>query len=208
MRSWPSASWAPVVQHWTSVGSPAGPDGAKMSFGHSPARHLQETKLHKTFSWNKGKSILFHTISPSHFIWLSLFLKSCSSYLELSSSTYSYVHILYLLWGSSELNTFPEKVVIFFCSNHHLSYADNGQQKIMWGIWMKYCTREGVENGHSNEKIAEKTSLFFSSLAKSAMNWCLVAVFFSLVLGSSVRKISGRLSRDCLEEYRGVFVIK
>ena len=66
-----------------------------MSFGHSPARHLQETKSHKTFSWNKGKSILFHTISPSHYIWLSssLFLKSCSSYLELSSSTYSYLQI-------------------------------------------------------------------------------------------------------------------
>ena len=89
MRSWPSASWAPVVQHWTSVGSPAGPDGAKMSFVHSPARHLQETKSHKTFSWNKGKSILFHTFSPAHYIWLSLFLKSCSSYLERSSSTYS-----------------------------------------------------------------------------------------------------------------------
>ena len=59
MRSWPSASWAPVVQHWTSLGSPAGPDGAKMSFGRSPARHLQETKSHKTLSWNKGKSILF-----------------------------------------------------------------------------------------------------------------------------------------------------
>ena len=40
MRSRPSVSWAPVVQHWTSVGSPAGPDGAKMSFGHSPASHL------------------------------------------------------------------------------------------------------------------------------------------------------------------------
>ena len=49
--------------------------------------------------------------------------------------------------------------------------------------------------------------MFFSSLAKSAMNWCLVAVFFSLVLGSSVRKTLGRLSRDCLEEYRGAFVI-
>ena len=72
--------------------------------------------------------------------------------------------------GSSELNTFPENAVILFCSNHHLSYADNGQQKIMWGIWMKYCTRVGVENGHSNEKIAENTALFFSSLAKSAMN--------------------------------------
>ena len=35
----------------------------------------------------------------------------------------------------------------------------------------------GVENGHSNEKIAEKTSLFFSSLARNAMNRCLVAVF-------------------------------
>ena len=31
--------------------------------------------------------------------------------------------------------------------------------------------------------------------------------FFSLVLGSSVTKPSGRLSRDCLEEHQGVFVI-
>ena len=75
----------------------AGPDGDKMSFGHSPTRHLQETKAHKTFSWNKGKSIMFHPISPFHYIWLSLFLKSCSSYLELSSAPYSYLHILYLL---------------------------------------------------------------------------------------------------------------
>ena len=50
--------------------------------------------------------------------------------------------------------------------------------------------------------------MFFSFLAKSAMNGCFVAVFFSLVLGSSVRKTSGRLSRDwlsrdCLEEYQG-----
>ena len=58
----------------------------------------------------------------------------------------------------------------------------------MWGIWMKYCTRVGSKLGTQTKKIAEKTSLFFSSLAKSAMNGCLVAVFFSLVLGSSVRK--------------------
>ena len=36
----------------------------------------------------------------------------------------------------------------------------------------------GVENGHSrNGKIAEKTSLSFTSRAKRAMNGCLVAVF-------------------------------
>ena len=69
----------------------------KCHLGTAPQDNLQETKSHKTFSRNKGKSILFHTISPSHYIWLSLFLKSCSSYLELSSSTYSYAHILYLL---------------------------------------------------------------------------------------------------------------
>ena len=54
---------------------------------------------------------------------------------------------------------------------------------------MKYCSREGVENGHSNEKIAEKTFLFLYSLAKSALNGWLVAVFLSLVLGSFVRKL-------------------
>ena len=75
------------------------------------------------------------------------------------------------------------------------------------GYLDKILHSSGVENGHSNEKLAEKTFLFFSSLDKSAMKGCLVAVSFSLVLGSSVRKTSGRLSRDCLEEYRGVFVI-
>ena len=50
-----------------------------------------------------------------------------------------------------------------------------------------------------------KNILVFSSLAKSAMNGCLVSVFFSLVLGSSVRA-SGRHSRNCLEEYQGVVI--
>ena len=102
---------------------------------------------------------------------------------------------------------FSRKCGDCFCSNHHLSYADNGQQNIMWGIWMKYCTRVGTKMGTQTKKYPKKTSLFFSSLAKSAMYRWLVAVFFSLVLGSSVRKTSGRLSRDCLEEYRGVYVI-
>ena len=53
--------------------------------------------------------------------------------------------------GSSELNTFPGNVVIF-CSNHYLSYADNGQQKIMWGIWMKHCTRVGSKMGTQTKK--------------------------------------------------------
>ena len=65
----------------------------------------------------------------------------------------------------------------------------------------------GVKNGHSNENIAEKTSLFFFFFlqkAKSAMNWCFVAVFFLFVLGSPVRKTSGRDSRDCLVKNQGV----
>ena len=55
---------------------------------------------------------------------------------------------------------FPENVVIFFCSNYHLSYADNGQQKIMWGIWMKYCTRVGSKIG-TQTKNRRKTILVF-----------------------------------------------
>ena len=101
---------------------------------------------------------------------------------------------------------FPRKCGDFFCSNHHYHMLITGNKKIC-GYLDEILHQSGVENGHSNEKIAEKTSLFFSALAKSAMNWCLVAVFFSLVLGSSVRKTSGRRSRDCLEKYRGVFVI-
>ena len=48
--------------------------------------------------------------------------------------------------------------------------------------------QSGVKNGHSNEKVAEKPSLFFSSLAKSAMNWCLVAVFFLIGIGFICKK--------------------
>ena len=79
--------------------------------------------------------------------------------------------------GSSERNTFPENVVIFFCSNHHLSYADNRQQKLMWGIWMKYCTRVGSKIGTQTKKSPKKHPCFSLQTAKSAMNWCFVAVF-------------------------------
>ena len=34
------------------------------------------------------------------------------------------------------------------------------------GYWDKILHQSGVENGHSNEKITEKTSLFFSSKAR------------------------------------------
>ena len=44
--------------------------------------------------------------------------------------------------------------------NHHLSYADNRQQKIMWGIWMNYCTRVGSKMGTQTKKIAEKHPCF------------------------------------------------
>ena len=65
--------------------------------------------------------------------------------------------------------------------------------------------KSGVENGHSNEKIAEKTSLFFSSLAKSAMNGCSVAVFshwFSVHLKEKLQEDSpetaGKNTEACL----------
>ena len=45
-----------------------------------------------------------------------------------------------------------------------------GNKKNYVGYLDEILRQSGVENGHSNEKIAEKTSLFFSSLAKSAMN--------------------------------------
>ena len=37
--------------------------------------------------------------------------------------------------------------------------------KKLCGYLDEILHQSGVENGHSNEKIAEKTSLFFSSLA-------------------------------------------
>ena len=71
---------------------------------------------------------------------------------------------------------FP-KMWWFFCSNHHLSYADNGQKKMMWGIWMKYCTRVGSKIGTQTKKSPKKHPCFSLQTAKSAMNWCFVAVF-------------------------------
>ena len=67
--------------------------------------------------------------------------------------------------------------------------------------------KSGVENGHSNEKIAEKTSLFFSSLAKSAMNVCSVAVFshwFSVHLKEKLQedfqRLLGRIPRRVCDQ--------
>ena len=57
---------------------------------------------------------------------------------------------------------------------------------------------------HSNEKKAKITSMFFSSKGKKRDEHMLCCCFFLLVLGSPVRKTSGRLSRDCLEENQGV----
>ena len=112
----------------------------------------------------------------------------------------------FLLKGSSDLNTFPENVVIFFAQIIIYHMLITGNKKLCgvfgWNIALEWGRKWALKRKNSR-----KTSLFFSSLAKSAMNWCLVAVFFSLVLGSSVRKTSGRHSRDCLEEYRGFFVI-
>ena len=34
-------------------------------------------------------------------------------------------------------------------------YADNGQQKNMWGIWMKYCTRVGSKMGTQAHQIKD-----------------------------------------------------
>ena len=66
----------------------------------------------------------------------------------------------------------------------------------------------GVENGHSNEKNSRKTSLFFSSLAKSAMNGCLVAVFFLIGIGFIFKKNFRKTFQRLLgRRYRGVFVI-
>ena len=81
-----------------------------------------------------------------------------------------------------------------------------GNKKIC-GVFDEIFAQEWGRKWALERKIAEKTSLFFSSLAKSAINGILVAVFFSLVLGSFVRETSGRRSRDCLKDYQGVFVI-
>ena len=49
--------------------------------------------------------------------------------------------------------------------------------------------KSGVENGHSNEKIAEKkTSLFFSSLARSADELMLSSCFFLIGIGFISKK--------------------
>ena len=69
---------------------------------------------------------------------------------------------------------------------YHMLITGNKKKKC--GHLDEILHKSGVENGHSNEKIAEKTSLFFSSLAKSAMNGCLVAVFFLIGIGFICKK--------------------
>ena len=70
-------------------------------------------------------------------------------------STSTFEHVLLVLISIKVAQNkilFPKMWWFFFCSNHHLSYADNGQQKIMWGIWMKYCTRVGSKMGTQTKK--------------------------------------------------------
>ena len=126
---------------------------------------------------------------------------TCDSYV-----TSILTHIQNPIEGSSELNTFPENVVIFFAQIIIYHMLMTGNKKLCgvfgWNIALEWGRKWALKR-----KNGRKTFLFFSSLAKSAMNWWLVAIFFSLVLGSSVRKTSGRHSRDCLEEYRSVLVI-
>ena len=56
--------------------------------------------------------------------------------------------------NSSELNTFPENVVIFFAQIiiYHMLITGN---KTYVGYLDEILHLSGVENGHSNEKIAE-----------------------------------------------------
>ena len=68
----------------------------KCHFGTAPqdiCKKLNRTKHSHETRGNQSCFTPFHPLT----IWLSLFLKSCSSYLEFSSSTYSYVHILSFL---------------------------------------------------------------------------------------------------------------
>ena len=108
--------------------------------------------------------------------------------------------------GSSELNTFPENVVIFFAQIIIYHMLITGNKKLCgvfgWNIALEWGRKWALKRKNSRKNI-----LVFSSLAESAMNWCLVAVFFLIGIGFICKKTSGRHSRDCLEEYRGVFVI-
>ena len=75
----------------------------------------------------------------------------------------------------------------FFCSNHHLSYADNGQQKIMWGIWMKYCTRVESKIGTQTKKSPKNILVF---LFKRLKAWWTEALspFFLIGIGFTCKK--------------------
>ena len=87
------------------------------------------------------------------------------------------------LSGSSKLKVarnetlFPKMWWFFFWSNYHWSYADKGQQKLCVVFWMKYCTRVGLKIGTQTKKSSKKHPCFSLQTAKSAVNWCFVAVF-------------------------------
>ena len=81
---------------------------------------------------------------------------------------------------------FP-KMWWFFCSNHHLSYADKGQQKVMWGIWMKYCTRVGSKIGTQAKKSPKNILVFLFKWLKAWWTDAL-SLFFLIGIGFTCKK--------------------
>ena len=94
--------------------------------------------------------------------------------------------VVYLFaWAAP--NTFPENVVIFFAQIiiYHMLITGN---KKLCGVFGWNTALEWVGKWALKRKNSGKTPLFFSSLAKSAMNGCLVAIFFLIGIGFICKK--------------------
>ena len=82
---------------------------------------------------------------------------------------------LWLIKGSSDLNIFPRK-----CGDFFFAYIINFYQmlitwkKIMWGIWMKFCTWVGSKMG-TQTKNSRKKHLVFLFRCSSSWRKCTLA---------------------------------
>ena len=100
--------------------------------------------------------------------------------------------------------------MIFFARIVIYHNADSGQQKIIWVFGWNIALLWG-RKWALKQKNSRKTSLFFSSLAKSAMNGCLVAAFFFLIdigfickknFGKTFQRLLGRIPRHFCDQLK------
>ena len=120
-------------------------------------------------------------VAKTHILWHMCTAPICSKF---SIKSLHSCHCL-----NSELNTFLENVVIFFAPIiiYHNIMLITGNKKLC-GVFGWNIAQEWGRKWALKRKNSRKNILVFSSLAKRAMNWCLVAVFFLIGIGFICKK--------------------